>query len=155
MNYFLNFTTFPTNSTIYKTFLYKFQLIACVIFAILVSIPSGNTLLPRQFDIISFGYDTNNDIIDDEFVIPKPSPVNTKKKGKTASGEDCFCFIQTKHAYLPQIVDVNCICKKVCCKDRGNQYLPPVDCEICPKCICDTKTFTLINKESGGCPACR
>jgi len=129
------------------------MLAACVIFAILVVIPTGNTLLPRKFDVINFGHDNINDLLDD-VVIPKPSPLDTKRKGKTALGDDCFCVITS--TYLPPVQNEKCICKKKeCCEERGNKYLPPDDCEICPKCYCDTKTFTLINEESGHCPPCR
>lgn len=121
----------------------------------LVAIPTINTLSPPLLELISFGHDKINEIIDEEYIIPVPKPVNTKQKGKTAEGKDCYCVIDSNHPYLPPIEDVKCICTKKCCTDRGNQYLPPEDCVMCPKCTCDTKTYTLINKESGHCPACR
>lgn len=123
----------------------------------MVVIPHGfSLLLPPKIDIISFGNDdVDNDIFyENEIFIPKPDPVvSTQRKGKTISGKDCFCIIENDDTYLPPERNEECICKKNCCKRRGkNEYLPPTDCEICPKCTCDRKTFTLINVESGDCP---
>ncbi len=110
---------------------------------LLAVIPSGITL----------GDGKNNIILEEEFFIPKPSSVNTKRKGKTAAGLECFCFLDNTCSYLPAIRDKDCICEKKCCKTRpANHYLPTEECEDCPKCVCDMKTFKLINKEAGNCP---
>lgn len=106
-------------------------------------------------ELLEFGNGDNNLIVE-EFFIPKPKPVDTKRKGKTALGLECFCLKDSGSLYLPPIINEDCICKKNCCKNRPpNHYLPPEDCEICPNCICDKETYTLINKESGNCPICR
>lgn len=137
-------------------FVFNFQLIYCGIFAILVVIPCGKALLlPPTYDLITFGEDnSSNDILyEDDIIIPVPKPISSKRKGKTASGEDCFCVKVDTGSYLPPEINHDCICKKNCCKPRPpNAYLPPEDCEICPKCYCDPKTYTLVNKEYGQCP---
>ncbi len=125
-------------------------------FILLAVIPSGKTLVPRKIELITFGDDKNNNILEEEYFIPKPKAVNTQQKGITAAGLECFCLKNSTSIYLPPVKNEECICKKNCCKARpANHYLPPDDCEICPKCVCDRKTFKLINKESGDCPACR
>lgn len=143
-------------SRIFFKFSSNFQLIACTAFAILLAIPSGNTLVPRKIELITFGDGNYNNFLEEEIFIPKPNPANVKLKGKTATGKECFCFKDSTSLYLPPVKDNKCFCEKKCCEERlNNQYLPPENCEICPKCICDRKTFTLINKESGHCPVCR
>lgn len=139
-----------------KIVFFYFQFIGRILFAIWIVIPSGETLVHRKIELITFGDGKSNNFLEEEYFIPKPSPVNTKLKGKTAAGHECFCMIDSTSLYLPPVKNVECICEKKCCRERpANQYLPPENCEICPKCVCDTKTFTLINKESGHCPPCR
>lgn len=115
----------------------------------------GETHPSRNIELITFG-DGKNDLLVEEFFIPVPAPVDIKRKGKTASGSDCFCHKESDSIYLPPVFNDECICAKNCCKNRlSKDYLPPEQCEICPYCICDTATYTLINEESGDCPICR
>lgn len=133
--------------------IFLLQLTACFVLAILVV--CGDTLVPQKIELITFEGGKNNNFLEEEYFIPKPNPVDNKLKGKTAEGLECFC-LEAPGLYLPPVKNMECICDMKCCKERpNNHYLPPVDCVICPKCVCDTTTYTLINKETGNCPSCR